>query len=787
VSKTGAPYLAKDAYGEQPQATVSAPAGYRAVRFLAKDVHHFAWSASPDYIYEGGTYVRRNPRMRFPTWDTLAVHVLYKPADDTSWGGGKALDRTIVAAKWLESVWGPYAYPQITNIHRLDPGGTEFPMMIMDGSASQGLILHEVGHVFTYGILANNEWRSGWLDEGLTDYQTDWAQKLSPQDRDRGDIPLVETGYRANGSTIPKKDSAYLADLHLEMIGRAQPIGTPAYDFSEFGIYNEMIYDRAKLMYGQLRDLMGDSTFLRFTHDYYSRWALKHVDERAMRASAEAAYGKSLGWFFDQWVHRTGLMDYRLRNWTIRTDGARYETIVSIQRRGELKHSMPVGVLTSKGWTIGRSDATQDIADVHIATAEKPIRVEVDPYHTTFDWDQRNNVPPTEFLGFIPEPRFEFNWPYMNQADRSHTIVALSPAAWFSDPQGATIGIRTRTNYLSKVDLWDAGVAVASRLPTDALGKQPNFMTRVSLWARAENLYLPWMERPAMGVGGGVNWMDGLFKADLYKDFDLSPFILTPGPRITLRTYATAASATDPQLLPEQWSKGTLGEIGGVMSYRTPILADTQYFSARASLAVGAVTSTDNDGDPIYGRAEGSLGFVQSLSSPWSQLRLRAYGALTPSAPLQRQAFASSADPFQTFTNDLFRPRGALFKQTNVNYLPLGGAGMRGYAIDVAFDRIGALNGELLQRVTTAKGPWGNATFSLSFFGDIAQAHDVGFLSDAGAGLVAQGKFYDRNFYVRFDAPVSVNTTALAGGTVLGKSGSLAPRWTITIGDLWQP
>jgi hypothetical protein len=160
---------------------------------------------------------------------------------------------------------------------------------------------------------------------------------------------------------------------------------------------------------------------------------------------------------------------------------------------------------------------------------------------------------------------------------------------------------------------------------------------------------------------------------------------------------------------------------------------------------------------------------------------------VTPSAPLHRQAFASSADPFQTFTNDLFRPRGALFKQTNVNYLPLGGAGMRGYAIDVAFDRIGALNGELLQRVTTAKGPWGNATFSLSFFGDIAQAHDVGFLSDAGAGLVAQGKFYDRTFYVRFDAPVFVNTTALAGGTVLGKSGSLAPRWTITVGDLWQP
>ena len=56
-----------------------------------------------------------------------------------------------------------------------------------------------------------------------------------------------------------------------------------------------MIYDRAKLMYGQLRDVMGDSAFHAFLHDYYNRWALKHVDERAMRASAERAYGHALG------------------------------------------------------------------------------------------------------------------------------------------------------------------------------------------------------------------------------------------------------------------------------------------------------------------------------------------------------------------------------------------------------------------------------------------------------------------------------------------------------------
>ena len=134
VSRTGAPYIKADAYGDVPRALPSAPAGYRAVRFRAENVHHFAWSASPDYRYEGGTYVReaRTP-FHLPTWDTTAIHVLYRAGDDTTWGRGIAVDRTRRALTWLESIYGPYVYPQITNLHRLDGGGTEVPMVVMNG------------------------------------------------------------------------------------------------------------------------------------------------------------------------------------------------------------------------------------------------------------------------------------------------------------------------------------------------------------------------------------------------------------------------------------------------------------------------------------------------------------------------------------------------------------------------------------------------------------------------------------------------------------------------------
>jgi hypothetical protein len=496
-------------------------------------------------------------------------------------------------------------------------------------------------------------------------------------------------------------------------------------------------------------------------------------------------------------VHGTGLMDYSLRTYSVSTAGSTWRTTARVIRRGELRHPMPVGVRTKSGWTFARADAALDDQNVTITTNEAPLDVELDPNHFTWDWDWRNNHLST-FLLTVREPRLTYNWPYLDQSDRWRTIVALSPAAWYTGPQGAVLGVRAKTNYLSMIDIHDGGIAIATKAPRGPGGHQPSVVTRAQIWARMENLYIPGVDRPLMGYGGAFNYLDGLLKVDVFKNWDLSPFILTPGPTIKAKVYATLQAVSDSILLPEQWSDANLIEAGGSGSYRTTMTADSEYITFRGSLGGGVATrsnvsrtteSVDHGGG--YLRAQGSIGVVRSLAGTASQLRVRLYGGAAPNAPSQRAVYASSQDPFETFTNDLFRPQDAVLKQSGVNYLPLGGAGLRGYQIDTPLDAVGAVNGEFVQRLATTHGNWGRATFAFSIFGDaaVASSKAVGLsgttLTDAGAGLIARGRLYDRDVHVRLDAPVVVNYTRLAGWKGLGGSGSVARRWVITVGELW--
>ncbi|HZA97840.1 MAG TPA: M1 family metallopeptidase, partial [Gemmatimonadales bacterium] len=325
----------RDFYGSRtPAATCQgASTGRKKIRWYAEDVHHFALSLSPEYRYEGGRF------------KDVAVHVLYQPGDEASWGNGVAVQRTELALAWLDQLFGPYAWPQITNLHRIEGGGTEFPMVIMDGSADQGLIVHELGHNYTMVILANNEWREGWLDEGFTSFQTNWF-------------------WQVNGKTGAYEDTE-AGILRLDLEDYSEPPSLVAERYRDFMSYNTAIYARGELFFQQLRYIVGDATMHRILRTFYQRWKLKHVDEAAFRAVAEEVSKRDLSTFFAQWLHTTELYDYAVgkverSEISVRQRGGgaagrRWRTRVEVVRKAPGRIPVEVAVIAAKDTAVVRT------------------------------------------------------------------------------------------------------------------------------------------------------------------------------------------------------------------------------------------------------------------------------------------------------------------------------------------------------------------------------------------------------------------------------------------------
>src|SRR2546427_704500 len=205
-------------------------------------------------------------------------------------------------------------------------------MMVMAGRAGLGLVLHEVGHNYTMGMLANNEWREAFLDEGFTEFQTGW---------------FFET--HGEGSGYPDLEARV---LFLDLERWSEPVSMVSERYRDFVTYNEMVYTKAQLFYEQLRYVVGDAAMRQILRTYYERWKLKHVDEAAFRTVCEEVSKQDLGWLFGQWLHGTPLIDYRLRKVERRrTAGGQWLTAVAIERRGD--GWMPIETGDPGGVTLG--------------------------------------------------------------------------------------------------------------------------------------------------------------------------------------------------------------------------------------------------------------------------------------------------------------------------------------------------------------------------------------------------------------------------------------------------
>jgi hypothetical protein len=740
-------------YGRSNTKCVTAASGRKCVRFYADSVHHFAFSLNPDYRYEQGRY------------NDVVVRVLYLPDDSTTWGNGIAVERTEIALGWLDSLFGAFAWPQITNLHRIEGGGTEFPMVIMDGSAGIGLIVHELGHNYTMGILANNEWREGWLDEGFTSFQTFW---------------FFET--HGMGSLY----SANEEDILLWDIDRwSQPVSMISDRYRDFNTYNTMIYSKGQLFLDQLRYIVGDEVMRRILRTYYARWRLKHVDETAFREVAEEISGMDLKWLFAQWLHGTPLIDYELKQVerTRLPDGS-WLTAAVIERRGD--GWMPVEIGDDSA-IYARATGQPERERVEFISARKPGRLRLDPRMRAHDWNALNNRERRPLTGRASRVLIVDN-PTRTPTRRDRIVTAALPLFWYNDYGDFTTALRLRESYLGRFEqnlvLVSGGVDPDATDPFDIYVRFANPVRAPS--PRTESSIAGWYAEGRVGVAlsrdralrrhqglgadAHIGWdavwvaVNNLGYVDRALWDNAGTIELGPWWSVTNRRGATV------------W-RSRIGVRGGLV-YRNP----------------GAGIQSANRYDvEAFARPAGEVSVrLPFVLETTLGARLFAGGYIANNAPpLQRRVMVSGADPYQTFTNPLLRSKGALFVRPDFHYHAPGNANLRGFRPDLGGRWAVALNMEGTKSIFRRREGF-LRDVSLEAFADagivdslaVRSADGKGYttLYDGGVGLVTQHRINDLAWTMRLEFPLVVNRWDFAADVgEAATDGRLHFRWQISL------
>ncbi|HEY9341236.1 MAG TPA: M1 family metallopeptidase [Hanamia sp.] len=370
----------------------SISAAKRTWHFVGKNVHDFVWAADPDYEH----IVKER--------SGVVLNVIYKKGDDVAkknWE--KVADAAYTVLPYIEKRFGKYAYPQYSFIQGGD-GGMEYPMATLLKGPGLGTVFHEWMHSWYQMMLATNENKYPWMDEGFTS----WAES---------EVSAFYYGSMIEPAANPKLPlhhaGAYNSYYYLVKMKLEEPLTTFSDHYSTNTAYSVNAYSKGEIFLEQLGYIVGDSVRNKILMEYYNLWKFKHPNASDFMKVAQDVSGIQLDWYKEYWVHTTKSIDYGIDSLWEDGDVSK----IRLRRIGQMP--MPVDLkLTFK-------DSTTEIhyVPMDLMLGNKPaennekrtvhnewnwtdptynvefkhrlidlISVEIDPSKRMADVDQKNNV-----------------------------------------------------------------------------------------------------------------------------------------------------------------------------------------------------------------------------------------------------------------------------------------------------------------------------------------------------------------------------------------------------------
>jgi hypothetical protein len=283
--------------------------------FVAPMVHDFAWAADKNYMHD----IVKGP-------NEVDLHFLYKNYPKTIENWKKLEPMMVNVMDFFNKNIGNYPYKQYSFIQGGD-GGMEYAMstlMLGNGTLEGifGTATHELGHSWFQHVLASNESKHPWMDEGFTSYISD----------------LAENEFSGKKVTNPFEGN-YKAYYNLVNSGKEQPQTTHGDRYEENRPYSISSYVKGSIFLSQLRYVIGEEKLAETIKRYYNDFKFKHPAPNDIKRSAERVSGANLDWYLVDWTQTLNTIDYGIKAVTENGD----QTMVSLERIGRMP--MPIDLL----------------------------------------------------------------------------------------------------------------------------------------------------------------------------------------------------------------------------------------------------------------------------------------------------------------------------------------------------------------------------------------------------------------------------------------------------------
>ncbi len=289
--------------------------------FKAPNVHDFMWAADPEYVHDI-VEMENGP----------ALHFFYKNKPELAENWKNLQPKTKAAMEFFSKNIGKYPYEQYSVVQGGD-GGMEYAMSTLITGDRKfgslvGVMVHEMAHSWFQHILATNESKHSWMDEGFTTFISSLCMD---QIMDQNKENPFEGSYKG-----------YYA---LVNSGKEQPQTTHADRYDLNFAYGIAAYSKGSIFLSQLGYIIGQDKLMETIRKYYDDFKFKHPVPNDIKRTAEKVSGIELDWYLTDWTQTTNTIDYGIQKITEKNG----KTTITLERIGLMPMPLDILVVDANG------------------------------------------------------------------------------------------------------------------------------------------------------------------------------------------------------------------------------------------------------------------------------------------------------------------------------------------------------------------------------------------------------------------------------------------------------